>query len=79
MKRVIKASIENIDIAENPNTPPEVLAELARDEDEDVRCYVAENLNTPSKVLAELARDWDERVREAATNNLQLRSRGELI
>ena len=43
------------DVADNPNTPPDVLARLADDRDEKVRKLVAENPNTPPEVSARLA------------------------
>jgi hypothetical protein len=54
---------ERKDLAQNPNTPPETLTLLARDENEDVRCYVAQNPNTPPEILTLLARDKDGDVR----------------
>ena len=44
-------------MAQYPNTPPEKLAELAEDEDEDVRWYVAGNLKTPPHILTNLSKD----------------------
>ena len=43
--------------AGNPNTPVEVLTELAKDSDWSVRRSAAGNLNTPVEVLTELAKD----------------------
>ena len=40
----------DIERASNPNTPPELLAALARDANEDVRRVVAQNPNTPIHV-----------------------------
>ncbi|GAJ25006.1 unnamed protein product, partial [marine sediment metagenome] len=45
------------DLAENPNTPVEVLVELSEDEDSSVRRSVAKNLNTPVEVLVKLSKD----------------------
>ncbi|MHB1762645.1 MAG: HEAT repeat domain-containing protein [Acidimicrobiales bacterium] len=56
-------------VAWNPNTPGEVLARLAKDEDEDVREAVAWNPNTPGEALAGLAEDEDEDVRAAVAGN----------
>ena len=54
--------------AANPNTPKEILAELAKDKDRAVRICVAESLNIPEKTLFELAKDhWE--VREAVAAN----------
>jgi hypothetical protein len=61
---VTKLSIqERKDLALNPNTPPETLTLLARDEDLSVRCRVALNPNTPTETLTILARDEDWGVR----------------
>ena len=48
---------EKEQLAKNPNTPVEVLAALAKDDDYYVRCGVARNANTPVGTLAELAKD----------------------
>lgn len=45
---------EKIDIVKNPNTSPEILSELAKDKDDEIRCAVAMNPNTPEKVLFSL-------------------------
>ena len=55
--------------AGNPNTPVEVLTELAKDSDCDVRCSAAGNPNTPVEVLTELAKDSDCDVRCSAAGN----------
>ena len=60
-------------VAENPNTPIDVLSELAKDSDYDVRCFVAENPNTPIDVLTELAKDSDWCVRRNAARNPKLK------
>ena len=44
-------------VAMNPNTPVDVLTELAKDNNCDVRCFVAENPSTSADVLTELAKD----------------------
>jgi hypothetical protein len=44
-----------IGVANNPNTPPEVLAFLANDELWLVRYFVADNPNTPHETLDRLA------------------------
>ena len=48
---------------------PDRLAELAFDDDWDVRCEVAGNENTPSDTLIELAFDEDSIIREAVASN----------
>ncbi len=60
---------ERKDIAENPNTPPEILTILARDKDWDVRYEVAWNPNTPPEILTILARDESVGVRYGVANN----------
>ena len=52
-----------VSVAENPNTPVDVLMELAKDSDWEVRAKVAENPNTPVDVLTELAKNSDYIVR----------------
>ena len=55
--------------AGNPNTPADVLTELAKDSDCIVRISVAGNPNTPVDVLMELAKDSDCIVRRYAAGN----------
>ena len=55
--------------AGNPNTPAEVLTELAKDSDCEVRRNAAGNPNTPAEVLTELAKDGDLYVRSCAAGN----------
>ena len=50
----------------NKNAPADVLAELAKDVDIDVRYAVAENKNTSVETLVFLSKDNNEWVREAA-------------
>ncbi|KKM20374.1 hypothetical protein LCGC14_1646060 [marine sediment metagenome] len=51
-------------VAENPNTPVEVLTKMAStnnpDWDEDIAWAVKENPNTPKKVVDEIIRFFDE-------------------
>lgn len=56
-------------VARNPSTPADILAELANDEDDDVRGAVAENPNTPADILAELANDEEVYVRYIVAAN----------
>ena len=56
-------------VARNPNTPADVLTELAKDSDCDVRRYAAGNPNTPVDVLTELAKDSYWCVRSYAARN----------
>ena len=60
-------------VAGNPNTPADVLAELANDINWYVRCFVARNPNTPAGVLTELAKDSDFDVRRYAACNPKLK------
>jgi hypothetical protein len=55
--------MNKFELAQNPNTPPETLTILARDEGVGVRCSVADNPNTPPEILTILARDEDGYVR----------------
>jgi hypothetical protein len=47
----------NLELAHNPNTPPETLVNLSRHKDWSVRCEVARNRNTPAEALKILATD----------------------
>jgi hypothetical protein len=58
-----------ISVAGNPNTPADVLTELAKDSDWYVRRYAAGNPNIPADVLTELAKDSDCIVRISAAGN----------
>ena len=60
---------ERKDLARNPNTPPEILTILARDENLNVRWRVARNPNTPPEILTILAQDKDEYVRWNVAQN----------
>ena len=57
----------------NPNTPADVLTELAKDSDCDVRVSVAGNPATPADVLTELAKDSVWHVRRNAACNPKLK------
>ena len=59
----------NLELAQNPNTPQEVLASLATDEYSGVRYGVTRNPNTPQEVLASLATDEDSSVRYGVTQH----------
>lgn len=60
-------------VAENPNTPIDVLTELAKDSDWCVRRNAAENPNTPVEVLTKLTKDSDFDVRRYAACNPKLK------
>ena len=62
-----------ISVAGNPNTPADVLTELAKDSDCDVRSNAAGNPATPADVLTELAKDSDWHVRRNAACNPKLK------
>ena len=56
-------------VAENPNTPVELLQQLAKDEDIGVRRDVAGNPNTPIPLLEKLAEDKGAFAREGVAGN----------
>ena len=58
-----------MEIAEDPNTPTETLAKLAKDKDSCVRKLVAWNPNAPAELLVKLATDKDEYVRREVAWN----------
>ena len=60
-------------VARNPNTPVDVLTELAKDRDWYIRVSVAGNSNTPVDVLTELAKDRDCDVRRNVAGNPKLK------
>jgi HEAT repeat protein len=60
---------ERKELAQNPNTPPEALTLLARDENSSVRWRVAQNPNTPPEILTILARDENWNVRWGVAQN----------
>ena len=60
---------QRMEVADNPNTPPEILTILARDEYWSVRYGVARNPNTPPEILTILARDENDYVRWGVAQN----------
>ena len=62
-----------VSVARSPNTPVDVLMELAKDSDIVVRRRVACNSNTPVDVLIELEKDSDWVVRRYAAGNPKLK------
>ena len=58
-----------INLLESDSTSPEILKELAEDEDDDVRWEVAKHPNTPAEVFMKLAEDENRFVRSAVTRN----------
>ena len=61
--------MNNCDLAENPNTPPETLDRLANDNNATVRWRVAANPNTSSETLDRLSYDEEWCVRECVARN----------
>jgi len=57
-------------LALDPSTPPEVLKQLAEDENVKVRAWVSENPSTPPEVLRQLAQDGASWVRMEVAENL---------
>jgi len=58
-----------VEVAANPNTPEDTLANLAQDTDIRVRGNVAANPNTPVDVLRDLAKDNEESIRGIVGSN----------
>lgn len=59
-----------LDVAKNPNTPPEALTYLARDDELTItKIEVAKHSNTPINTLAKLAMEVDDSVRAAVAVN----------
>ncbi|HEY9790178.1 MAG TPA: hypothetical protein V6D22_07260 [Candidatus Obscuribacterales bacterium] len=59
-------------IASNPNTPPAVLAYLAKNSDADILERIAENPRTPLNTLERLARSSSPVVRAAVAENINV-------
>ena len=74
LKNLAKDENSNVRIivAENPNTPAEVLSLLAKDRKCKVRQRVAENPNTPAEVLSLLVEDDYSDVKESAAKNANI-------
>jgi len=58
-----------INLSESQNASPEILEELAEDEDKYVRRGVAEHPSTPAEILMKLAEDEDKWVRQNVVEN----------
>jgi hypothetical protein len=56
-------------LAQNTKTSPEVLKQLSKDNDPDVRWAVARNPSTPPEVLLQLSKDRKKEVRQAVAQN----------
>jgi len=61
--------MNNLELAENPNTPVETLKDLATDQNVNVRWEVARNPNTPVETLKVLATDENVNVRRRVAHN----------
>ena len=57
-------------LAQNPNTPSDLLEKLSKSTESQVRGFVATNPNTPISVLANLRDDCDGYVRKAVQKRL---------
>jgi len=64
-----KEPLERKYAAKNPNTPPETLSMLAKDEEGSVRAEVAGNPKTPQETLSMLAKDKDKYVMAEVARN----------
>jgi CheY-like chemotaxis protein len=64
-----KSELVHYILAGNPNTPPDVLVELAGHPSERIRSHVAENASTPVNTLETLARDLSVEVRMSVAYN----------
>ena len=58
-------------VAENPNTPINILIKMSEDKKSNVRCEVARNPNTPIEILKQLSEDVRGNVRTLATEKLE--------
>jgi len=66
---------EKRDLAKNPNTPLDILRELAKDYDWGIRRYVARNTRAPVNILQYLATDTDYEVRNDVAKHLNSSSK----
>jgi hypothetical protein len=64
-------------LGQNPNTPADILADLAKHQHSSVRIFVARHPNTPVEVLARLTDDCDPLVRKTAKERLKDASQSE--
>lgn len=77
LKKLAKGNLAPVyAISENPNCPAELLAEYAKDEDENVRLRVAINPNCTDDILAALANDDSPSVRSSARAAMEKRKNG---
>jgi hypothetical protein len=62
-------------LAQNPNTPPEILVELAKHEHRAVRAMVAQHSMTPDEAIAILTNDKNSFIRELVQKRLERKAR----
>ncbi|MEM9272218.1 MAG: hypothetical protein AAGA80_04525 [Cyanobacteria bacterium P01_F01_bin.143] len=68
-QKIFKDKSFRMALASNSKTPPEILEQLAQDQDSMVRAAVANKENLPSHLLKQLAKDEIRRVRSSVANN----------
>ena len=68
-----KRPYERVPIATNPNTPLNVLEQLAEDKDSQVRTWLCENHNVTREILTKLKNDPDQTVRNHADSSFRRR------
>ena len=54
---------ERKELADSPVTPAEILVELSKDDEDEIRFHVGKNPNTPSETLVKLSKDENVDVR----------------
>ena len=64
-------------LGQNPNTPADILADIAKHRHSSVRIFVARHPNTPVEALARLTDDCDPSIRKTASERLKDSSRAE--
>lgn len=61
-------------LAQNPNTPADILTDLAEHEHPSVRIFVAKHANTPLNIVAGLKNDCSDYIRKAVEERLKIPS-----
>jgi len=56
-------------VSSDPQVPENILIELSKSNNEEVKINIASNQSTPIKVLEVLAREYSNKVKEAVANN----------
>lgn len=64
----------HLNLSQNPNTPPDILQDLAFSEKPSIRVFVAKNSNTPNPTVEKLADDDNNCVRQTAFDELKRRN-----